>query len=81
MRKSAIISALFTMMLILTSFSTPSEIGGGKNPTTGTLAIGGGKNPTTGTFSIGGGKNPTTGTLSIGGGKNPTTGTLVSDLM
>jgi hypothetical protein len=31
MKKSAIISALFTMMLVLTSFSTPTEIGGGKN--------------------------------------------------
>ena len=29
MKKSAIISALFTMMLVLTSFSSPSDIGGG----------------------------------------------------
>jgi len=75
MKKSAIISAMFTMMLVLTSFSTPLEIGGGgKNPTDGTLTVGGGgKNPTTGTLSIGGGgKNPTDGTLTIGGGgKNP----------
>ena len=28
MKKSAIISALFTMMLVLTSFSTPNETGG-----------------------------------------------------
>lgn len=29
MKKSAIISALFTMMLFLTSFSWPTDIGGG----------------------------------------------------
>lgn len=45
MKKSAIISAMFTMMLVLTSFSTPTEIGGGKNSKGGLeFEIGGGKN-------------------------------------
>ncbi|MFN7776060.1 hypothetical protein [Flavobacterium sp.] len=76
MKKSAIISALFMMMLVLTSFSTPSKIGGGKNPTHGTHILGGGKNPTTGTLSIGGGRNPNHGTQTLGGGKNPNQGTI-----
>ena len=41
MKKSAIISALFTMMLVLTSFSTPSEIGGRGTVGTGSYSIGG----------------------------------------
>ena len=44
MKKSAIISALFTMMLVLTSFSTPNEIGGkgvGTNSTPTEFEIGG----------------------------------------
>ncbi|WP_353087799.1 hypothetical protein [Flavobacterium sp.] len=69
MKKSAIISVMFTMMMVLTSFSTPSGIGG----TRGTG--GGGKNPTDGTLSVGGENNTTIGTLSVGGtgggGKNP----------
>lgn len=78
MKKSAIISAMFTMMLVLTSFNSPLEVGGtgggGKNPNHGTQTLGGGKNPTTGTLSVGV-INPTDGILSVGGtgggGKNP----------
>ena len=54
MKKSAIISALFTMMLVLTSFSTPNEIGGRGQVGTGSYEIGGRGQVGTGSVTIGG---------------------------
>ena len=54
MKKSAIISALFTMMLVLTSFNSPSEIGGRGTVGTGSYEIGGRGTVGTGSYNIGG---------------------------
>jgi len=68
MKKLATTIGLFTLMLIVTSFTTPNEIGGSKVPTT---EIGGSKVPTT---EIGGSKVPSTEfSLEIGGSKVPST--------
>ena len=58
MKKAFTIIGLFTLMLVVTSFTTPNEIGGsgGKSTTPGILSIGGS-----------GGKSTTPGILSIGG--------------
>ena len=60
MKKLATTFGLLALMLIVTSFTTPSEIGGGK-----------GNDSPVGQFEIGGGKgnDSPVGQLEIGGGK------------
>ena len=62
MKKLATTFGLLALMLIVTSFTTPSEIGGSKTPDNGSgLSIGGSKTPDNGTgFDIGGSKTPET---------------------
>ncbi len=50
MKKSFLIIAMFSLMMVLTSFTTPNEIGG--KSSTGELNIGG--KSSTGEFTIGG---------------------------
>ena len=57
MKKSLIIFGLFSLMMVLTSFNTPNEIGGGTNTPVGQFEIGGGTNTPVGQFEIGGGTN------------------------
>jgi ribosomal protein L11 methylase PrmA len=86
MKKLATTFGLLALMLIVTSFTTPSEIGGKNTPTdlgtgSGKFSIGGKNTPTdlgtgSGKFSIGGKNTPTdlgTGGSGIGG-KNTGTG-------
>ncbi|MEO0045582.1 MAG: hypothetical protein RL705_773 [Bacteroidota bacterium] len=60
MKKLATTFGLLALMLVVTSFTTPVEIGGSKTPGNGTeLSIGGSKTPGNGTeFSIGGSRTP-----------------------
>jgi len=73
MKKSLVIFGLFSLMMVLTSFNTPNEIGGkGTDSPVGQLSIGGkGTDSPTGQFDViggtGKGTNSTTGQLSIGG--------------
>lgn len=64
MKKLATTIGLFTLMLIVTSFTTPNEIGGKKDPNTSMLTFesGGKKDPNTSmlTFETGGKKDPNT---------------------
>ena len=63
MKKSFLIFAMFSLMLVLTSFTTP--IGGKSSP--GELNIGGKSSP--GELNIGGKSSP--GELNIGGKSSP----------
>jgi hypothetical protein len=47
MKKLATTFGLLALMLVVTSFTTPTEIGGSKTPTTDGFSIGGSKTPTT----------------------------------
>ena len=60
MKKFTTTFGLLALMLIVTSFTTPSEIGGSKTPIGGyTSEIGGSKTPIGGyTLEIGGSKTP-----------------------
>ncbi len=55
MKKSFLIFAMFSLMLVLTSFTTPNEIGGGRSQEP-TLNIGGGRSQEP-TLEIGGGRS------------------------
>ena len=61
MKKSFLIFAMFSLMMLLTSFTTPNEIGG--RSSTGELNIGG--RSSTGELNIGG--RSSTGEFTIGG--------------
>ena len=50
MKKLATTFGLLALMLIVTSFTTPSDIGGKKDPETGSFDIGGKKDPETGSI-------------------------------
>ena len=73
MKKVTTVFGLLALMLIVTSFTTPSQIGGGKGSNGGGLgtglAIGGGKGSDGGGLGTGGG-------LAIGGGKGSDGGGL-----
>ena len=56
MKKLASIFGLLTMMLVVTSFTTPNEIGGGRPVGDYTMSIGGGRPVGDYTMSIGGGR-------------------------
>ena len=58
MKKFASTLGLLVLMLVVTSFTTPTEIGGKSNPDPGMLSIGGKSNPDPGMLSIGGKSNP-----------------------
>ena len=55
MKKSLVIFGLFSLMMVLTSFNTSSEIGGGRSQEP-TLEIGGGRSQEP-TLEIGGGRS------------------------
>jgi hypothetical protein len=61
MKKSLVIFSLFSLMMVLTSFTAPTEIGG--RSTQGDFTIGG--RSTQGDFTIGG--RSTQGDFTIGG--------------
>ena len=58
MKKLATTFGLLALMLIVTSFTTPSEIGGKSTPGDYTLSIGGKSTPGDYTLSIGGKSTP-----------------------
>ena len=69
MKNLATIFGLLTLMLVVTSFTTPSDIGGGRTVGEFTLSIGGGRTVGEYTSPIGGGRTVGEYTLSIGGGR------------
>ena len=79
MKKSLIIFGLFSLMMVLTSFTSPIGGGGSKTPETNPISfeIGGEKTPGTNplNFEIGGEKTPGTNPIAyeIGGSKTPET--------
>ena len=91
MKKAILTFGLFSMIMVLTSFTTPSEIGGNSAPKTGTgpdqgtggytTEIGGNSTPKSGVSftDIGGNSAPKTGDtgtgIAIGGNSTPRTGT------
>ncbi len=54
MKKSLVIFGLFSLMMVLTSFTSPVEIGGRGQVGTGNFEIGGRGQVGTGNFEIGG---------------------------
>ena len=61
MKKLTTTFGLLALMLIVTSFTTPTEIGGRQNSGTGNYDIGGRQNSGTGNFDLGGRQNSGTG--------------------
>jgi hypothetical protein len=88
MKKAILTFGLFSMIMVLTSFTTPGEIGGNSTPKTGdsgagmTTEIGGSTAPKTGDtgagIAIGGSTTPKTGDtgagIAIGGSTTPKSG-------
>jgi hypothetical protein len=68
MKKLATTFGLLALMLVVTSFTSPNEIGGSRKPVE-TFEIGGSKKPVE-TFEIGGSKKPVV-TFEIGGSRKP----------
>ena len=71
MKKLAQTIGLLTLMLLITSFTTPNEPSGGKKPVVGEFTSGG-KKPVVGEFTSGG-KKPVVGEYTSGG-KKPVVG-------
>lgn len=91
MKKAILTFGLFSMIMVLTSFTAPQEIGGSTTPKTGDTGtgvkreIGGSTVPKTGlTFEIGGSTTPKSGNtgtgIEIGGSTAPKTGTGIADI-
>ena len=74
MKKLATIIGLLSLMLVVTSFTTPNEVGGGKDTPSGPsiYRVGGGKDTPSGP-NVGGGKDTPSGP-NVGGGKDTPSG-------
>lgn len=69
MKKLATITGLLALMLVVTSFTTPSSVGGGRPVGEITLSVGGGRPVGEFTSTVGGGRPVGEFTSSVGGGR------------